>query len=724
MQMQAQALDALVARVTAYHPEADTDLIRKAYLFGDHHHTGQKRKSGEPYFTHPVSVANVIAEMKLDTASLCAALLHDTVEDTKATLDDVAREFGDEVAFLVDGVTKLNKFNFSSKEDRQAESFRKMLLHMAKDIRVLLVKLADRLDNMRTLEHMSPDSRERIARETLDIFAPLANRLGMAWMKSELEDLAFKHLEPDGFKLLTEKTAELIKQREGYIERTTAFLTGRLSEAGFAVEVKGRVKHLYSVWRKMQAGACEFEQVYDVIAFRAVVESVSDCYAALGVVHGMFTPIPGRFKDYIALPKPNGYQSLHTTVIGKERERMEVQIRTREMHRVAELGIAAHWKYKERGRGADAGAPIDHRDAQRFHWLRELMQWQKELRDPQEFLESVRVDLFQDEVYVFTPKGDVRAFPRKATPIDFAYAIHSDVGDHCAGARVNGAIVPLRSQLRSGDVVDIITDSNKHPTKDWLEHAVTSKARSKIRAYLRIEQRDRSLRLGRELLERALHGASLSYAKAIKQGAMTRVVEHLKLHSVEDLLVQVGYGKVDASEVVAVLAPPEEKPPSEIKEGAVEKVIRKVTGRDTAGILVSGESDILVRFARCCSPLPGDEIVGFISRGRGVTVHRRQCDKGLDIDPERKLNVSWSSGAKVARPVVLRVITANRPGILAEVGSTFSKCEVNIDEANCRTAEGDRAINLFTFTATDLSSLKNVIRALQKVKGVLSVERV
>ncbi|MFO0601891.1 MAG: bifunctional (p)ppGpp synthetase/guanosine-3',5'-bis(diphosphate) 3'-pyrophosphohydrolase [Polyangiales bacterium] len=716
----------LIGRVTAYHPEADVGLIRSAFDFGRRHHEGQLRKSGEAYFTHPVSVARVITELKLDTASLCAALLHDTVEDTKATVEDVQREFGDEVAFLVDGVTKLSKFNFISKEDRQAESFRKMLLHMAKDIRVLLVKLADRLDNMRTLDHMKPDAQERIARETLEIYAPLSNRLGISWMKSELEDLSFRYTDPDAYKQIAEKSEALVRQKEGYIQRTTELLMSRLAEAGFNAQVSGRVKHAYSIYRKMKSSHCDFEQVYDVVGFRSIVESAADCYAVLGVVHGMFTPIPGRFKDYIALPKPNMYQSLHTTVLGPERERMEVQIRTADMHRVAELGIAAHWKYKEKGhKGAGHDGVIDYKDAQRFHWLRQLMDWQKELKDPQEFLESVKVDLFQDEVYVFTPKGDVRVFPRGATPIDFAYAIHSDVGDRCSGARVNGQIVPLRSQLRSGDVVEIITENARHPSKDWLEHAVTSKARGKIRAYLRSEQRERSLRLGRELLERGLHAAGLSYNKVVKTGAISKAVEAAKASTVEELLILVGYGRTSPDDVVRALVPPESKaPPPAIAEGTVEKVIRKVTGRDSNGILVSGEPDMLVRFSKCCSALPGDEIVGFITRGRGITVHRRSCPRSLELDPERKVKVEWDTNAKVPRSVCLRVITANRPGILAEVGQTFSKCGVNIEEANCRAAEAERALNLFSFTTTDLGALKNVIRQLQKVKGVVSVERV
>ncbi len=716
-------LQDLVARVTAYHPEADEALLTKAFEFGRRYHDGQVRKSGEPYFVHPVAVAKIIAELRLDSASLCAALLHDTVEDTPASLDDVGREFGEEVAFLVDGVTKLSKFNFTSKEDRQAESFRKMLLHMARDIRVLLVKLADRLDNMRTLDHMKPEAQERIARETLEIYAPLSNRLGISWMKSELEDLSFKHTEPEGYAEVQRRVADLVRQREGYIERSRALLQSRLAEAGFHAEVHGRVKHLYSIWRKMRAADCDFEKVFDVIAFRANVESAADCYAVLGVIHGMFTPIPGRFKDYIALPKANGYQSLHTTVLGPELERMEIQIRTREMNRVAEQGIAAHWKYKERPKNV-AGNTIDHKDAQRFAWLRQLMEWQKELKDPQEFLESVKVDLFQDEVYAFTPKGDVKIFPRGATPIDFAYAIHSDVGNRCAGARINGAIATLRSQLRSGDVVEIITESKQRPNEDWLEHAVTTRAKSKIRTFLRTEQRERAQRLGRDLMERAFHGAGLSFAKSLKGGAIEKVSNEQKIGGTEELFVQVGYGKVKPDDIVRALAPPESIPPPELKATTVEKVIRKVTGKDTNGILVSGERDILVRFARCCSPVPGDDITGYITRGRGITVHRRGCNKGQDIDPERKVPVDWESGAKVHRPVVLKVVTANRPGILADVGTTFQKCGVNIQEANCRAAEADRALNLFSFTTPDLGSLKTVIRALQKVKGVLSVERV
>ena len=479
----------IVERVRSYQPQADFDLINRAYVFAAQKHDGQLRKSGDPYIIHPTSVASIIAEMKLDGASVCAALLHDVVEDCNVDDDEMKDRFGEEVAFLVDGVTKLGKINFTSKEDQQAESFRKMLVAMARDIRVLLVKLADRLDNMRTLEHMKPESQLRIAQETLDIYAPLAGRLGIQWLKSELEDLSFRYVYPEQFADLKEKAKKTQRDREKYIADVVKRLSKMLIERGFAVDVNGRVKHLYSIHRKMRQSNCEFDQVHDLIAFRVLMENVADCYAALGVVHSQWTPIPGRFKDYIALPKPNMYQSLHTTVIGPGQRRIEVQIRTHEMHKTAEYGIAAHWKYKQGGGG------VDERDAQRFAWLRQLMEFQQEVTDPAEFLDSVKVDLFSDEVYVFTPKGQLKVFPRGATPIDFAFAIHSEVGEHCAGARANGAIVPLRYQLHNGDVLEIITSPQQHPSKDWLDFVATARARSRIRNYIRGEERRRSTKL-------------------------------------------------------------------------------------------------------------------------------------------------------------------------------------------------------------------------------------
>jgi guanosine-3',5'-bis(diphosphate) 3'-pyrophosphohydrolase len=715
----------LVDRVRTYQPGADVDLIARAYAYGEKYHEGQMRKSGDAYFSHPASVAGIITELKLDTASVCAGLLHDVVEDTLATTDDIERDFGQEVAFLVDGVTKLSKINFASKEDRQAENFRKMLVAMARDIRVLLVKLCDRLDNMRSLEFMKPEAQERIARETMEIYAPLANRLGIARFKSELEDLSFRYVEPQAYGDLEKKIQTTSAERDKYISEVNKILAGKLAEQGFAADVTGRAKHLYSIWRKMQAQQCEFDQVYDVIAFRVLVESVADCYASLGVIHSQWTPVPGRFKDYVALPKPNMYQSLHTTVIGPGRERIEVQIRTHDMHRVAEQGIAAHWKYKENNSGG-----VDPKDAAKFGWLRQLMEFQKDLKDPAEFLESVKVDLFQDEVYVFTPKGDVRVFPRGSTPIDFAYAIHTQVGDHCSGSRVNGAIAPLRSKLRNGDVVEVMTTPTQHPSKDWLDYAVTGRARSKIRNFLRAEQRDKSLKLGRELLEKEMHQRGLSFAKLGKNEAeMRKVTEKFGVSSADELYVSLGYGKLAPRAVTEFLVPPskegekESEPPSSIREGRIESLVRKVTGRDTHGIRLNGIDDVLVRYTKCCNPLPGDEIIGFITRGRGITVHRRNCPKAFDTDPERRVEISWDARAKINRPVQVKVMTANRPGILATVGHTFHEQGINISEATCRASDDGRATNTFTFLCSDLAQLKNVIRQLQRIPGVMAVER-
>ncbi len=717
----------IIDRVRAYQPAADAEMIKRAYDYSSKAHTGQKRKSGDPYFIHPASVAGIITELRLDTASVCAGLLHDVVEDTLATTKDIEREFGNEVASLVDGVTKLGKINFTSKEDRQAENFRKMVVAMARDIRVLLIKLCDRVDNMRTLEHMKPEAQERIARETLEIYAPLANRLGIQAFKSELEDLSFRWLEPDSYVEVENAVAKTKKERDKYIAEVSKTLSGKLAEQGFAAEVTGRAKHLYSVWRKMKANECTIEQIHDIIAFRVSVESVSDCYAALGVIHSKWTPVPGRFKDYIALPKPNMYQSLHTTVIGPGRERIEIQIRTHEMNRVAERGIAAHWKYKEKHGGGIADS-----DAQRFGWLRQLMEWQKDLKDPAEFLEGVKVDLFQDEVYVFTPKGEVRVFPRGSTPIDFAFAIHSQLGEHITGARVNGKLEPLRYKLRNGDVLEIVTAPHQQPSKDWLDIAVTTRARAKIRNFLRQEQRDKSLKLGRELLEREFQKGSVSLTKLLKNDPeLRKVLETLSVGNLDELFIGIGYGKIDPKDVLDVVAPPSmdgEKslPPEQLREGRLAGLVRKVANQvrgDDGGIRLNGIDDVLVRYAKCCNPLPGDDILGFITRGRGVTIHRRGCPKAFDTDPERRVEISWDSKAKINRAVQLRVVTANRPGILATVGHTFSNMGINISEANCRAGDDGKAVNVFTFVCSDLNQLKGVMRALQKVQGVVAVER-
>lgn len=714
----------LVNRVQGYQPAADAELIRKAYHYSEWAHRDQARKSGDPYFIHPASVAEIIAELRLDTASVCAGLLHDTLEDTIATKEELSREFGGEIAELVDGVTKLGKINFTSKEDRQAESFRKMVVAMAQDIRVLLVKLCDRLDNMRTLQHMKPEAQERIARETMEIYAPLANRLGIQRIKSELEDLSFLYIDPDAYRDIVSRMAKSKKERERYIEGVCKTISARLAETGFAADVEGRAKHVYSVYRKISTQQCEFEQVYDIIAFRICVESVADCYAALGVIHSKWTPVPGRFKDYIALPKPNMYQSLHTAVIGPGRQRIEIQIRTHDMNRVAEHGVAAHWKYKERISGG-----VDPRDAEKFTWLRELADYQRHLKDPAEFLESVKIDLFPDEIYVFTPKGDVRMFPRGSTPIDFAYSIHTDVGNRCSGARANGQIVPLRYRMRNGDVIEVMTTPHQQPSKDWLDFTATTRARNRVRSYLRGEQRTKSINLGRELMDQEMRAAGMSLAKLLKnEDEQRRVWEELRLGSWEELLLQVGYGKLEASDVVVTVRAKQPvgspEPPPELKTGRLEQLVRRVTGRDVGGIKVNGIDDVLVRYAKCCNPLPGDNIIGFITRGRGVTIHRRECLKAFDTDPERRIDVSWDTKAKINRAVQIKVTTANKPGILANVSQTFSAQKINISEANCRAQDDGRAQNVFTFFVSDLNQLKNVMKALSKVAGVVAVERV
>jgi GTP pyrophosphokinase len=708
----------ILEKVKGYHPRADTGLINKAYVYAARMHDGQTRLSGEAYFKHPVAVADIIADMRLDTSSVCAALLHDVVEDCASSLEDIETVFGEEVAFLVDGVTKLGKVNFASREDRQAESFRKMLVAMAQDIRVLLVKLADRLDNMRTLEHMSPAAQERIARETIEIYAPLAGRLGIQWLKAELEDLSFRHLEPEAYAELAAQVNAVAKSTDSYIADVTSKLRKMLLTRGFSVEINGRRKHLYSLHRKMKSSGIGFEQVHDFVAFRVITESVADCYAALGVIHSEWTPVPGRFKDYIALPKSNMYQSLHTTVIGPGNRRLEVQIRTHEMHRTADYGIAAHWQYKEHTGG------IDPKDAARFVWLRQLMEFQKEVVDPEEFYESVKVDLFPEDVYVFTPKGDVKTFPRGATPIDFAYAVHSEVGHRCSGARVNGAIVPLRHKLQNGDVVEIITSKNHHPSKDWLEFAITSRARSRIRVYLRAEERRQAVKLGKELLEKEMRRHDLSLSRFLKGKRVKEVLSKLRAGTEEDLYVRIGIGKVSLPSVMKEIVPSEEAERESLRPGLLERTVRRVAGdADSVSIRIQGMDNMLVRFAQCCSPVPGDPVTGWITRGRGVSVHRRGCPRVLELDPERRVQVSWADDVHVDLPVSLRVMTDDRAGILASVSSVFTANGVSISEASCLSKDG-RAENLFHFRVGDIERLREIMRGVAKLKGVLDVERV
>jgi GTP diphosphokinase / guanosine-3',5'-bis(diphosphate) 3'-diphosphatase len=712
-------LDQLITEIAGYYPNADLSLVRRAYQFAAEAHAGQTRKSGDPYVTHPLSVAQVIAELKLDVASVCAGLLHDCVEDTSATVEQLGDIFGKEIAFLVDGVTKLGKLPYSTREEQQAENFRKMLLAMARDIRVILVKLCDRLDNMRSLNHLPPEKQERIAAETMQIYAPLANRLGIQWVKIELEDFAFKYLHPGEYEQLVADVAKTRAERLEYIQHVEGLIHKEMTENGVPCTVMGRAKHLWSIYQKMKRIGRPFEEIHDAIGFRVITDTQMHCYQALGVAHQTWTPIPGRFKDYIALPKPNLYQSLHTAVIGPRGERIEVQIRTADMHLVAEHGIAAHWKYKE-------GKPVAASDEKKFAWLRQLMESQKDLHDPTEFLESVKIDLFGDEVYVFTPGGDVKALPKGACPIDFAYAVHSSIGDHCSGARVNGMIVPLRYQLRNGDTIEIITNPNQKPNKDWLKLVKTARARTKIRYLLRQEQRDKAVVLGTDLIDKALRKHGTTLARADKQ--LLVAARELRCVTVDELIIQVGYGKVTAQQVLEKALPEiaaQDKEPDKKQESMLKTLLRKVTRRtSSSGIKVAGEEDILVRFAKCCSPLPGDPIVGFITRGRGVTVHRRDCDKGLDLDPERRIDVEWDGHGKTQHEVAIQVLCADKPGLLAHISQSFSEQGVNISQAHCRATDDGRAVNTFHASVRDLDQLKSVIRSLSRIKGVFSVDRV
>jgi len=702
-------------------PTADIGLIRRCYDFAKERHAGQMRRSGEPYLVHPLGVAKIIAELNLDVASICAGLLHDCVEDTSATSEDIGRLFGTEIQRLVDGVTKLGQIPWNTREERQAENFRKMLLAMARDIRVILVKLADRVDNMRTLQYVSREKQERIARETREIYSPIANRLGIQWMKVELEDLAFRYLEPDDYQDLSTKMAGTQASRDAYIAEVCQELLRVLAAASVPAQVSGRAKSFWSINQKMKRTGRELEQVYDIVAFRIITDSVQNCYAALGIVHSNWMPVPGRFKDYIALPKPNLYQSLHTTVIGPGADRMEVQIRTPDMHRTAEQGIAAHWQYKE-------PTVLGTGDRQAFAWLHQLMEWQRDLKDPTEFIQTVKIDLFQEEVFVFTPKGDVKALPKGATPIDFAYAVHSKIGDHCSGARVNGVMVPLRYPLRNGDTVDIITSTSQKPSKDWLKFVVTSSAQTKIRHHLRNEQRERSRRLGHDLLARELRNHHRSLATAEKERLLDKAAAALRLSSADDLIVHVGYGKVAPEQAYAAIYP--EAQSVDVTSESLSAIVadasaqaRRSAKRSVGGVRVQGEADIVVRFAKCCSPVPGDHIVAFISRGRGVIVHTLSCPKALNLDPARRVEVSWDEDTRMLRPVAVEVISTDRPGILAAISKCFTEFGVNIIQAKCKTTEDRRGINTFQVTVSHVDQLKKVVRALQGIDGVTSAER-
>jgi GTP pyrophosphokinase len=707
-------------KVLEHHPDADLGMLQRAYVFAAKVHEGQQRLSGEPYLIHPLEVAGVLAEMRLDPAAVVAGLLHDTLEDTLTTAGEIRRLFGDEVAFLVEGLTKIAKIEFTSARERQAESFRKMLVAMSKDIRILLIKLADRLHNMRTLGFMSDDAKRRVAQETADIYAPLAHRLGIDWMRRELVDLAFRTLRPQLAEDLEKQLYARRKERAQYVEEVLGILSAKLREAGITAEVTGRDKEMASIQAKMTTQGVTLDEIHDVIAFRIILDGGADSvYTALGIVHGTWRPVPGRFKDYVALPKPNGYKSLHTTVIGPYGERMEVQIRTREMHRNAELGIAAHWKYKE-GLSGDRDE-----DEQKFAWLRQLLDRHQELSDPHEFLDALKVDLFPDEVFVFTPKGDVINLPKGSTPVDFAYAIHSEVGEHCSGARVNGKIVPLRHVLADGDTLEIMTSESQVPRKDWLDFVVSGKARSKVRHAIRVAEQARSRELGRDILEKELRRVGLSLARLLESGQLAELAGTEVSGSPDDLFSAIGYGRLAPAPIVAKLrgdAAPEPEP--------APKRRRRIFGREreakpSTGINVDGVSDVLVRFANCCNPLPGDDVIGFVTRGRGVTVHVRDCQHAFTLDPDRRIDVQWEAKSTKPRLVRVRAVSVDQPGVLAKITKSIAGTHVNIGAARVSTNAADQtATHEFDLWVTDLRALTGVMKEIERVRGVLSVERV
>jgi guanosine-3',5'-bis(diphosphate) 3'-pyrophosphohydrolase len=715
-------LQDLIGRVQSYNPVADVATISKAYEFSADVHRGQKRLSGEPYLTHPLEVAGIITELKLDVPSIATALLHDTVEDTLTSIQQVEQLFGPEIASLVDGVTKISQINFTTREEKQAENFRKMILAMARDIRVILVKLADRTHNMRTLGHLPPEKQLEVSQETLDIYAPLAHRLGIYWVKTELEDNALRHLHPEVYYQLKRWIAKKKEERERYIKEVIGVLSKKLGESEIEAQVTGRPKHFYSIYQKMQQQNLMYDQIYDLVAFRVLVDSVRECYEALGIVHANWKPVPGRFKDYIALPKANLYQSLHTTVIGPYGERIEVQIRTEEMHRVAEQGIAAHWMYKGPG-------TLRPEDSQRFSWLKQLVEWQQNLQDPQEFLQSVKGDLFADEVYCFTPKGDILNFPEGATVIDFAYRIHSEVGNHCTGARVNGKLVPLRYRLQSGDTIEIITTPQQTPSKDWLKIVKSPRSIAKIRGWIKAQQRTRSVDLGREILERDLARYKLELSKLRKEGDLEKVLAELSIKDEEGLLAAVGYGRITSHQVLAKLLPAEALKEQVVKpEGALKKLFRLVSRQQAesprSGVRVSGVEDMLVRFGRCCNPLPGEAIAGFITRGRGVTVHSASCPRVLESDSARRVDVVWDGAGTVPRSVSVEVVSVDQPGMLASISRVISSSGINIARAEVRTDGQEQAVSSFQLMVTSAEALNGVMRNIGKLRGVLRVSRV
>jgi GTP pyrophosphokinase len=725
-------IELLLRQVQANRPNEDISLIRKAWEFCVQHHDGQLRASGEPYIIHPLEVAEVLAEMKLDATAIAAGLLHDSVEDTPATNEEIEASFGDQVAHIVEGVTKIDKIQFANREDRQAENVRKMLLAMVSDVRVVLIKLADRLHNMRTLQHLRPERQEAIARETLDIYAPLAHRLGMGKVRGELEDLAFRYTDPVSYEQVSAAVEARRIEGEQFLRTVEDTLVDQLRENNIEARVEWRIKRIYSIAQKIERSKVSFDQVYDLLAVRVITEDVAACYAVFGLIHALWRPVPGRIKDFIAIPRANRYQSLHTTVMGAGGHQFEVQIRTEEMHRIAEEGIAAHWKYKS------GGSIVTARDEERLNWIRQLVEWQKEMTDPNEFLSSLKMDLYPDEVYTFTPKGKVVVVPADGTPVDFAYTIHTEVGHTCVGAKVNSRMVPLRTKLRTGDIVEIVTQKDHKPSRDWLTFVKSPRARNKIKHWLNEDQRRRSVDIGRKLLEKEARKYKVPMTQVQDQD-LGRIANEYGVATAADLLATIGAGKHTAHSILKKLAPgfdetdepgsvPEAQPGT---EAAMSEAVRKLhlTGSDS--LQVEGQNDLLVYRARCCNPIRGEEIVGYVTRGKGVAVHARSCPnvQNLLYESDRRINVEWGrvgeqvAGQSQRYPVKMTIFCDDRTGMLKELTAVISDDDTNIRGVDIRKAENGEAVVEFVVEAEDVHHLNRMVLGLRRVPGVRAVQR-
>ena len=704
------SLKDLIEKIKAYNPEADLELLRNAYHFSREAHCSQKRSEGTPYIKHPLAVASILVDMKMDVPSISAGLLHDTIEDTSVAIEDIQSIFGDEIAFIVSSLTKLSQVEFKTKKEAQAENFRRMLLAMSEDVRVILIKFADRLHNMRTLQHLPENKQQRIATETLEIYAPIANRLGIGWLRMELEDLSFRYLMPDLYNELVRKVDKRKEEQEGYLSEVIQLVTRKLKEEALPGKISGRVKHYYGIYHKMIQQRITFEEIHDVLGLRILTDTKANCYAILGLIHSLWTPIPGKFKDYIGVPKSNMYQSLHTTVIGPKGERVEFQIRTEEMHRIAEEGIASHWKYKEKG-------VIDEKSSKYITWLRDIVQVQKDTPDAMDFLEAVKGEVVPEVVYVFTPKGEIKEMPVGSTPVDFAYSIHTQVGHKCVGAKINGKIVPLKYKLKNGDTIEIITSSRHGPSRDWLKFVVQQRAKNRIRQWIKTEERSQSVELGIKLLESEMRRRNMSNA-LMKSDEILRAAKSLGINSLEELFVSVGFGKVSPHQVVNRLMP--EKP----AEGVEVVKVRKKE-KEQKGISIKGIDNILYHTGKCCYPIPGDTLTGFVTIGKGVTIHRRDCPNLGRISGEdaRLVDVEWQSSGEATALTKLFVETIDKPGILANLSALISSLEINISHLEAMSTQDKRGHITFIIEVKDLNQLKILIQKINQMEGVLRVKR-